>query len=52
MEKNYVPGADYEEVKKGSRRKKKTLAKDESSEAGPSVHSASLPTVVELDSPS
>ena len=50
MERKYVPGADYEEVKKGSRRKKKTPAKDESSEAGPSVHFAFLPTIDEVDS--
>lgn len=35
--KKYVPGADYvdAEPKKSSRRKKKTAAKDESTEAGP-----------------
>ena len=45
--KNHVPGATYvkddAEAKKGSRRRKKTAIKDESSESGPSVHLALKP---------
>lgn len=50
-EKKDIPGAQYEEVVKKSRRKNKKTTKEESTEAGRSVYLSFLPTFVELDSP-
>lgn len=49
MEKRYVPGADYVEPKKSSRRKPKGTHKDESSQAESSVILASLPMCTKRD---